>query len=76
MTTTQSEDPNEQVDHPRWYNAHPSGVETIEIFEHLPANLATALKYVWRAGLKQSSGLRRDLESELTLAFIAYIPNA
>jgi len=65
VTTTQSEDPNEQVDHPRHYNQHQSGVETIEIFEHLPANLASALKYVWRCGLKSSSTPIRDLQSAL-----------
>lgn len=65
MTTTQSEDPNEQVDHPRHYNQHQSGVETIEIIEHLPANLSHAVKYVWRCGLKSSSAPIRDLQSAL-----------
>lgn len=63
MPTTQSEDPHEQVEHPRHYNQHPSGVECIEIIEHLPCNLANAMKYIWRAGLKQSSDPLRDLRS-------------
>ena len=63
MSTTQSSDPNERVEHPRWYNGHPSGIECIEIIEHLPCNLANAVKYIWRYGLKQSSDPIRDLRS-------------
>lgn len=42
----------DEVNHPAHYTQHPSGVECIDISEHLPANLANAFKYVWRAGLK------------------------
>jgi hypothetical protein len=63
MSTTQSEDPNERVEHPRHYNQHPSGIECIEIVEHLSANLANATKYVWRCGLKSSETPLRDLKS-------------
>ena len=63
MATTQSEDPNERVDHPRHYNAHQSGVETIELIEHLPCNLANAVKYIWRCGLKATETPLRDLKS-------------
>jgi hypothetical protein len=63
MTTTQSEDPNERVDHPRHYNQHPSGIECIELIEHLPANLANAVKYIWRCGLKATETPLRDLKS-------------
>jgi hypothetical protein len=42
----------EMVNHPRHYNAHPSGVECIEINEHMTANLAAAFKYGWRYGDK------------------------
>lgn len=63
MPTTQSKDPKEQVDHPRHYNQHPSGVECIEIIEHMPCNLGNAIKYIWRCGLKQSSAPLRDLRS-------------
>jgi hypothetical protein len=63
MTTTQCEDPNERVAHPRHYNAHPSKIEAIELIEHLPANLANATKYVWRCGLKASETPIRDLQS-------------
>lgn len=63
MATTQSKDPNEQVHHPRWYNNHPSGVEAIEIIEHLPANLSHAFKYIWRCGLKTANDPLRELRS-------------
>lgn len=50
------------VDHPLHYNAHPSGVECIEVIEHMPANVAMAVKYCWRAGLKESSKEIEDME--------------
>jgi len=36
---------------PKHYK-HPSGVECVDIAEHLPFCLGNALKYVWRAGEK------------------------
>ncbi len=63
MATTQSEDPNERVEHPRHYNAHKSGIETIELIEHLPCNFANAVKYLWRCGLKATETPLRDLKS-------------
>lgn len=43
---------NDKVNHPDHYNAHPSGVECIDIVEHMPFNTGSAIKYLWRAGLK------------------------
>lgn len=63
MTTTQSEDPNERVNHPRHYNQHPSNIETIELIRHLPCNFANAVKYIWRCGLKTTETPLRDLKS-------------
>lgn len=37
------------VNHPPHYASHPSGVECVDIAEHLGFNLGNALKYVWRA---------------------------
>lgn len=42
----------EQVDHPTHYNASPSGVECIDVVEHMSFNVGNAIKYLWRAGLK------------------------
>lgn len=43
---------NDPVNHPRHYTAHPSGVECIEITEHMNFNLGNAMKYIWRADSK------------------------
>lgn len=40
---------------PDHYRCHPSGVECIQITEHMNFNLGNAIKYVWRAGLKGES---------------------
>lgn len=50
------------VDHPSHYTAHPSGVECITITEHMNFNLGNAVKYIWRAGLKDSKNHREDLK--------------
>ena len=42
----------DEVNHPSHYTAHPSGVECIQITEHMGFNLGNAIKYVWRADLK------------------------
>lgn len=42
------------VQRPKHYNDHPSGVECIEIVEHMTFNLGNAVKYMWRGGLKIS----------------------
>ena len=47
------------VNHPRHYNEHPSGVECIDIVEHMGFCLGCVIKYVWRADLK---GGIEDLE--------------
>ena len=44
--------PDSQVDHPRHYNAHASGVECITIVEQMSFNLGNAVKYIWRADEK------------------------
>jgi hypothetical protein len=42
----------EFVNHPNHYNTHPSGVECIDIVEHMTFNTGNAIKYIWRAGQK------------------------
>jgi len=42
----------DSVNHPKHYTSHPSGVECIEITEHMTFNLGNAVKYIWRADLK------------------------
>ncbi len=52
-----------RVNHPSWYTKHPSGIECIDLIEHLPANLSLAVKYLWRCGLKESEKPIRELKS-------------
>lgn len=42
----------DSVNHPAHYRAHPSGVECIQIAEHMGFNLGNAVKYIWRADEK------------------------
>lgn len=43
------------VNHPKHYTDHPSGIECIQITEHMGFNLGNALKYIWRCDLKWDS---------------------
>jgi len=43
------------VNNPSHYTQHPSGVECIQITEHMNFNLGNALKYIWRADLKNDA---------------------
>lgn len=42
----------DNVTKPKHYNEHPSGVECIQITEHMNFCLGNAIKYLWRADLK------------------------
>lgn len=43
---------DDPVNHPSHYNQHPSGIECIQITEHMSFNLGNAMKYLWRAEMK------------------------
>ena len=47
---------NDNITHPKHYTSHPSGIECIEITRHYNFNIGNAIKYLWRAGLKQEQG--------------------
>lgn len=49
------EDEHDPVNHPKHYTAHPSGVECIQITEHMGFCLGNAVKYIWRADLKHDA---------------------
>lgn len=49
------------VNHPPHYNDHPSGIECIDIVEHMNFCVGNAIKYLWRAGLKSNDAIQ-DLE--------------
>ena len=46
---------NDAVNHPKHYTEHPSGVECIQITEHMCFNLGNAVKYIWRCDLKKDA---------------------
>lgn len=50
------------IKHPKHYNAHPSGIECIEVVQHFEFNIGTAIKHLWRAGLKDGMSYKTDLE--------------
>jgi hypothetical protein len=47
------------VSKPKHYNTHPSGVQCIEIVEHMSFNIGNAVKYLWR---HQEKGGVEDLQ--------------
>jgi len=49
---------SEQVNHPKHYNEHPSGIECIEVVRHMNFNLGNAMKYIWRSGLKTDNAIQ------------------
>lgn len=51
---------NDDVNHPKHYTSHPSGVECIEIVRHMPFNIGNAIKYLWRCNHKNA--LIQDLK--------------
>jgi hypothetical protein len=42
----------DNVNHPPHYLAHPSGIECIEVTEHMSFCVGNAVKYLWRADHK------------------------
>lgn len=46
---------SDPVNNPEHYRGHPSGIECIQITEHMGFNLGNALKYIWRCDLKHDA---------------------
>lgn len=44
----------DNINSPKHYTSHPSGVECIQIVEQYPYNIATAMAYLWRCEDKHS----------------------
>lgn len=55
ITLQQRQKDSDPVNNPAHYNGHPSGVECITITEHMGFNLGNAVKYIWRADLKNDA---------------------
>ena len=43
---------HDHVNSPSHYTEHPSGIECIQVTEHMNFCLGNAVKYIWRADLK------------------------
>lgn len=52
---------DDPVNHPSHYTSHPSGIECIQITEHMNFCIGNAVKYIWRAGLKRGAVQDREL---------------
>lgn len=56
-----SDTKHDAVNHPTHYTSHParcacgSGIECIQVTEHMGFNLGNAVKYIWRADLKANA---------------------
>jgi hypothetical protein len=50
----------DNVNSPMHYTSHPSGIQCIQVTEHMNFCLGNAVKYIWRAGLKKDA--KEDLK--------------
>ena len=55
MATEYEPGPDDVVNQPKHYTGHPSGIECIQITEHMGFNLGNVVKYVWRCDLKHDA---------------------
>ena len=53
---------NDAVNHPSHYTSHPGKIECIQVTEHLNFCIGNAIKYLWRAGLKDGNSDIQDLK--------------
>ena len=51
---------HDPVNQPSHYTSHPSGIECIQVTEHMNFCIGNAIKYMWRAGLKSEEGLMQS----------------
>lgn len=54
----------DNVNHPRHYTSHPSGVECVDIIRYYCFTIGSAIKYLWRCGLKKEQGMS-DIDKEI-----------
>jgi hypothetical protein len=55
----------DSVTHPKHYTSDPSGVECLAIVRHRNFNIGNAIKYLWRAGLKDKDTRVEDLQKAM-----------
>ena len=56
---------SDAVNHPKHYTSDPSGVECIQITRHRNFNIGNAIKYLWRAGIKDDKKQIEDLRKAI-----------
>ena len=56
---------SENINKPKHYTSHPSGVECIQIAEHHDFLIGNAIKYLWRAGIKSTDTEIQDLKKAI-----------
>lgn len=54
----------DNVNHPKHYTSDASGVECIQVARHRNFNVGNAIKYLWRAGLKQDAD-KESIQKEI-----------
>ncbi len=71
---------SDPVNHPPHYTQHPSGIECIQITEHMNFCLGNAVAYIWRADLKNDAiedlrkavwNIEREIQRREKLAKVA-----
>jgi hypothetical protein len=62
MTDTTGAD---YINHPSHYSANPSGIECIDVAEHMNFCRGAAMKYIWRAGQKDPAKEIEDLRKAI-----------
>ena len=66
-----------EIEHPRHYNVHPSGVEAILLCEQMMFNTGNAVKYLMRAGEKTPDvAVKKRAPSVERVAFSSFLAPA
>jgi hypothetical protein len=65
MAQTPKPEKVDMVNHPPHYTSDPSGVEAIAVLRHRNYNIGNAMKYLWRAGIKDPEKTVQDLEKAI-----------
>ena len=65
MAQTPKPEKVDMVNHPPHYTSDPSGVEAITVLRHRNYNIGNAMKYLWRAGIKDPEKTVQDLEKAI-----------
>jgi hypothetical protein len=56
---------SDPVNHPDHYKSHPSGIEAIQVTQYMNFCLGNAIKYIWRAGIKNPEKTVEDLQKAI-----------